>query len=188
MCAGCQLTSDDTGNNRVSDTIDFDSGQPNEGDDDSRFDTETGDDEAEAGTASINVSVATSGEDPDPDGYVVEVDSRMSEAVSANGSTAIKGVVAADHSIQLDELTGNCSVSGQNPRTVSTEPNQTTRVSFSVDCEALVQDLRPANYEKGTLKPGVAVYIDRDYTISAIPSPFEGWTSVRMANLSSPLR
>jgi hypothetical protein len=62
MCAGCQLTSDDTGNNRVSDTIDFDSGQPNDGDDDSRFDTETGDDEAEAGTISINVSVATSGD------------------------------------------------------------------------------------------------------------------------------
>ena len=48
--------------------------------------------------------------------------------------------------------------------------------------ENLAKNVRPVEYETGTTAVGNDVYVDRDYTITEVPSSFQDWTYVRTAN------
>jgi WD40 repeat protein len=82
----------------------------------------------------IEVTVASTGSDIDPDGYTVLVDSRVWAHVTASNTIALAGVPAGDHSIRLDNLASNCTVTGANPRTVSVVADGTVTASFPITC------------------------------------------------------
>ena len=68
---------------------------------------------------SLHVTTATSGSSLDPDGYTVSVDVGTPQAVSVNGSRVFTDLTASSHSIRLDGLAANCTVSGDNPLAVT---------------------------------------------------------------------
>jgi hypothetical protein len=86
------------------------------------------------GTGSIAVSVSTSGDNQDPDGYEVVVDGGAPAAIGINGSMTAAGLAAGDHAVALEGVAANCSVAGDNPRTVSVTAGQATQTAFSVSC------------------------------------------------------
>src|SRR5439155_1615301 len=82
-------------------------------------------------------TVGTSGSDIDPDGYTVTVDGSVSQSVGANGLVTFTGLAAGDHTVGLSGVASNCTVSGDNPRTVSLIIGVVGTTSFSVGCAAI---------------------------------------------------
>jgi len=86
-----------------------------------------------ATTGSLKVTTSTTGSDLDPDGYTVVVDGSQSKAIGINSSVTFSGLSPGDHSVQLNGLAQNCTVSS-NPRTESITVGNTTTTTFSVGC------------------------------------------------------
>src|SRR5437016_2173055 len=86
-----------------------------------------------ATTGSLKVTTNTTGSDLDPDGYTVVVDGSQSKAIGINSSVTFSGLSPGDHSVQLNGIAQNCTVSS-NPRTVSITVGNTTATTFSVSC------------------------------------------------------
>ena len=85
-------------------------------------------------TGDLTVTVSTTGGTPDPDGYTVTVDGAQSRGLGINESTTYGGIAAGSHSVQLNGLASNCTVSGSNPRSVDVPDGGTGSTTFSVSC------------------------------------------------------
>ncbi len=94
---------------------------------------------------SLHVTATTSGADLDPDGYVVCVDPSTGyygtscaygQSITVNGAVTMS-VSAGDHRVLLQGIAGNCVVSGENPRVVSTSVGNTAEVPLSLTCATL---------------------------------------------------
>src|SRR5438094_5322864 len=91
-------------------------------------------------TGDLTVTAATTGQDLDPDGYTVTVDGGQSRSLGVNTSTTYSGLTATSHTVELTGIAGNCTVSGQNPRTVSV-PTSGTTTTFTITCAAITGSL-----------------------------------------------
>src|SRR5207302_11257975 len=87
-------------------------------------------------TGDLTVTNSTTGQDLDPDGYTVTVDGGQSRSLGVNTSTTYSGLTATSHTVELTGIAGNCTVSGQNPRTV-TVPTSGTTTTFTIPCAAI---------------------------------------------------
>lgn len=87
---------------------------------------------------SLVATTATTGPDPDPDGYTVEVNGSISQAIGLDQTISINGVPAGDRSVELTGLAHNCSVVGDNPRTVTIATNTAVQTDFEVECVDIV--------------------------------------------------
>ncbi len=86
-------------------------------------------------TGDLTVTAATTGQDLDADGYTVTVDGGQSRSLGINASTTYSGLTALSHTVELTGIAGNCTVSGQNPRTVTVATSGTT-TTFTITCAA----------------------------------------------------
>jgi hypothetical protein len=90
-----------------------------------------------ATTGTIEVSVATSGDQPDPDGYVVTVEGfGPGRAIGINGSETFTNVPAGSYTVVLSNIASNCTVTGGTSQSVSVTAGETSQVSFVVTCPA----------------------------------------------------
>src|SRR6266581_6056956 len=71
-------------------------------------------------TGDLTVTTSTSGPNP-PSGYTVTVDGGQSRSLGLNTSTTYTGLTATNHTVQLNGIPTNCSVSEANPQTVRSE-------------------------------------------------------------------
>jgi Tol biopolymer transport system component len=92
-------------------------------------------------TGTVEVSASTTGDDADSDGYTVTLDGGDEQALDPNGSVTFSDVSAGEVSVELSGAADNCSVSGDNPRTVQVEGGQTASVTFDVACSARTGDM-----------------------------------------------
>ena len=86
-------------------------------------------------TGSLTVTTSTSGSNL-PSGYTVTVDDGQSRSINASGTTTYTGLSATTHSVQLNGVPSNCSVSEANPQSVSVPANGTGQARFTVTCSA----------------------------------------------------
>jgi hypothetical protein len=100
-------------------------------------------------TGSIQVTAATSGAEPDADGYTVSVDGAGGQAVGVNGSVTFTNQAAGDHTVELSGVAANCTVAGDNPRTVTVAAGTTAPTTFSITCSATVGDLEVTTVSTG---------------------------------------
>jgi len=82
----------------------------------------------------IDVTVRSTGNDLDPDGYVVTLDSRKTQNATLNSTIEFTGVAPGNHSVSLGNLASNCTVSDGNPRSVRLEAQATVTANFPVAC------------------------------------------------------
>jgi hypothetical protein len=86
----------------------------------------------------IRVRSNTSGVDLDPNGYVAEIDEGFrTTRIGVNDETGFGNLIPGEHQVGLTDVATNCTVLGQNPRTVTLAAGQTLFVSFGVECTAL---------------------------------------------------
>ena len=88
----------------------------------------------------LEVNVVTTGDDPDPDGYMVSVAGGAGQPLDVNGSITIV-TAAGDTSVELSGVADNCSVTGDNPRTVSVPAGGAVQTTFVVTCTSLTGSL-----------------------------------------------
>ena len=87
----------------------------------------------------IRVSVATLGGDPDVDGYEFVVDpggTTRRRSLVPNGTGELADISVGPHTVALDLVAENCTVSSPHPRTVTVMSGQTTEIAFEVACVA----------------------------------------------------
>src|SRR5206468_1858747 len=102
-----------------------------------------------ATTGSLKVTTNTTGSDLDPDGYTVVVDGSQSKAIGINSSVTFSGLSPGDHSVQLNGVAQNCTVTS-NPRTVGITAGSTTTTTFTVICAATTGNLTVSNSTTGS--------------------------------------
>lgn len=88
------------------------------------------------GSGSIAVTATTSGSSLDPDGYTIRVDQGSSQTLTINGTRTVGSLTAGPHTAQLGGLATNCTVAGDNPRSVTVTAGQTATVAFAITCVA----------------------------------------------------
>src|SRR5206468_11220952 len=79
---------------------------------------------------SLTVTTSTSGPNP-PSGYTVTVDGGQSRSLGLNTSTTYTGLTATSHTVQLNGIPTNCSVSEANPQTVTVPAGSTAQATFT---------------------------------------------------------
>jgi hypothetical protein len=82
------------------------------------------------------VAVTTTGLDLPTTSYDIVMDGGQSVTVPVNSSASIGRLTAGDHSVALNGLSANCTVSGPNPVTVTVPSGKTVAVTFNVSCGA----------------------------------------------------
>jgi hypothetical protein len=90
-----------------------------------------------ATVGALEVTAATTGDDLDPDGYAVSVDGGTPQAIAIDGTVSFPGLDAGDHTVELSGVAANCSVGGENPRTVAVTAGETAQTTFDVTCGQL---------------------------------------------------
>jgi hypothetical protein len=87
-------------------------------------------------TGSIRLTTATTGENPDADGYAYAIDAGAEQPIGANATVTLQNQPAGSHSVRLAGIAGNCTVSGENPRSITVTAGVQTDVAFTVTCSA----------------------------------------------------
>ncbi len=107
-------------------------------------------------TGNVEAITSTTGVSIDPDGYTVEVDGVTSDPIGVNDTITIDDLDVGDHSVELTGVAANCTVSGDNPRTVTVpddvpDPSGgTVQTSFAVNCVQALGDLTVQTSTTGT--------------------------------------
>jgi len=91
-------------------------------------------------TGAIQAFIATGGPDEDTDGYTLTLDGSDSRTVAVRDTVLYEDVTVGMHDLELSGVAVNCSVAGDNPRTVSVTAGDTTASTFTVDCSDLLRN------------------------------------------------
>src|SRR5690349_5275540 len=111
-------------------------------------------------TGSLTVTTVTSGSNA-PSGYTVTVDGGQSKNIAASGNVSYTGLAATSHSVQLNGVPSNCSVSEANPQTVNVPASGTGQASFTISCSAVTGSLTVTTATSGSNQPsGYTVTVD----------------------------
>lgn len=119
-----------------------------------------------ATSGAIAVTAATSGVELDLDGYSVRVDDGAPRLITVNGTVVFQALAQGDHTVTLEGAAGNCSIGGENPRTLNVTTGSVTRdtarTTFTVTCLATTGFLRVrAVTSGGDLDPnGYTLFLD----------------------------
>jgi len=90
---------------------------------------------------SVRVTTVTTGDDLDPNGYLVELRGG-GYTLPATGAFTYTSIPPGEYSIELSDVASNCAVTGANPRTVTVTTGATAEVAFAVTCRSLSGSLR----------------------------------------------
>lgn len=92
-------------------------------------------------TGSVEVTTATVGPAPDVDGYTLSIDGATEVAIAVNDTHRQESLEPGSHSIRLAGMAANCTVEGDNPRTVNVQPGSNATVGFTITCGATTGSL-----------------------------------------------
>jgi hypothetical protein len=95
-----------------------------------------------AGAGDLRIITATSGPDPDSDGYTFRVDGGPIQPIAINAQSLLSNFAPGSHSVELAGLSGNCTLQGANPRSVTVTGGATTDLSFAITCTATTGNIR----------------------------------------------
>jgi hypothetical protein len=87
-----------------------------------------------ATTGALAVTTVTTGGSLDADGYTLAVDGGGGQAIGINETQTLRGLAAGDHTVALSGVAANCSLTGDNPRTVTVTAGATDTSTFAVTC------------------------------------------------------
>ncbi len=87
-----------------------------------------------ARVGSVRLTTVTTGADLDPDGYVAVIGGVPNQAVPVNGTTTIAGVREGSHTVALNGVATNCTITGAQTAVATVPIGATADVAFSIVC------------------------------------------------------
>ncbi len=87
-------------------------------------------------TGTIQVTTTSTGDPADSNGYRLLLDGVDTQAITAQATVELTSVSPGSHSVGLGDLAGNCTVTGENPRTATVVAGDTATVAFEIVCQA----------------------------------------------------
>jgi TolB protein len=145
-------------------------------------------------TGSLVVTTTTTGDDLDPDGYTLTVNGGTGQAIAINTLVTLNDVAAGQRTAELTGVANNCTVTGDNPMTVTVPEDGTVQADFEIACVFITgsvevitgttgDDLDPDGYtviiDGGV---GQAIGINDAVTVSGV---LRGQRSVQLLNIES---
>jgi hypothetical protein len=85
-------------------------------------------------TGSLRVTAATTGVNLDPDGYLIALDPSLSQVLGVDEVVTLEGISIGDRVVRLSGVADNCTVRGDNPRSVTLIAGQITDTGFEITC------------------------------------------------------
>jgi TolB protein len=140
---------------------------------------------------SLEIVVTTTGDEPDPDGYLISLDGTPGVPVGGSGTVTITNVAAGEHAIRVDGLALNCVVAGGNPRLVTIESGP-VHVDLEVHCSHPAGTIRVATTTSGARRDpdgyevtvgGTTLHIDSNGTLTVPDLPL-GDIEVRLDGIA----
>jgi len=120
---------------------------------------------ADPGTiGSLTVRTVTSGSSLDADGYSVLLDGNLTQPIAANGNFTTTDLTVGYRAVELTGVAANCTVAGDNPRSVSVTGGRAVSTQFDVSCTAA------GSIEVRTVTGGASLDTD-GYAISLAGGP-----------------
>ena len=87
-----------------------------------------------ATTGNVQVVVTSTGSGLDPDGYTVQLDADDAQPIGVTATLTTTNVAPGSHSVRLDGVATNCTLSDPNPQTVAVVAGETAVAVFTVTC------------------------------------------------------
>jgi Tol biopolymer transport system component len=114
------------------------------------------------GSGTLEITTTTGGVEQDGDGYSLLFDGGPGQSIGSTETVVIAEVTSGSHSIQLSGVAPNCSVSSDNPQSVTVNGGETTAISFAVTCSATTGTLTITSATSGpaTDPDGYTVAVD----------------------------
>ena len=100
-----------------------------------------------AGT--LEITTSTAGAPSDADGYTLQVDARQPQTIGPAATLQVQELAPGAHNVLLTGIAANCSVSGENPRTVNIVAGETTTSTFELTCGATTGALEITSQTSG---------------------------------------
>jgi hypothetical protein len=88
---------------------------------------------------SIEVTTLTYGANPDPDGYMIQVDgwwdySHAPTRIGVNGKVLLRSLVTGEHALTLHEIAPNCRGQNLDSRFITVAEERVTPVVYELTC------------------------------------------------------
>ena len=90
---------------------------------------------------SLHITTATTGLEPDADGYAVSIDGGAETPLGVNASLQRDNLEPGNHSVRLTGMAANCTLAGDNPRTIGVASGETATLAFQLTCSATTGSL-----------------------------------------------
>ena len=108
-------------------------------------------------TGTLQVTTATTGE-PSVTSFSIELDGKTTQPVGANSQVSLSGLIPGDHVVFLGGVPSECSIAGDNPRSVTVQAGQAAAAAFTVGCPvvprvAFVHATQEAGQQLWLMKP-----------------------------------
>jgi Tol biopolymer transport system component len=98
----------------------------------------------------VIVTTTTTGQSQDNDGYQVELDDMGDGPIGTSDTLEIGGVAPGNHLVTLSGVAPNCSVAGDNPRTLNVTAGGADTAAFAVGCVRPVGQVQVEVISSGT--------------------------------------
>lgn len=92
--------------------------------------------EPEQTTGTLEITTNTSGSDQDSDGYTLTFDG-SDQSIGINETVTFEEQEEGSYEAELSDIADNCSVDGENPRSVDVVAEDITGTTFEVSCESV---------------------------------------------------
>jgi hypothetical protein len=89
-----------------------------------------------AETGAFLIAVTTTGDDLDPDGYLLAVAASPVQRVATNDVALFADLTPGAHLVTLKDVADNCALAGENPQPFTVVAGKTLRISLAVQCAA----------------------------------------------------
>jgi Tol biopolymer transport system component len=115
-------------------------------------------------TGTIEVTTSTGGTEQDADGYTLQIGEGSPEAIGAAATLTVPDISPGSYRVLLGGVNANCSLAGDNPRTVNVLAGETATLAFAVTCIATTGSLSISAVTSGPSPDGDGYAISIDGT------------------------
>ena len=126
-------------------------------------------------------TTATTGESL-PAGYTITVDGGAAQPIGPSATVTLTNLAVGAHAVELAGVPANCTVAGQNPRSLDVSAGGTAETTFAVTCTAVTGSLRITTRTTGSGLDGDGY----DLSVDGGSGPHIGINASRTLYFASP--